>query len=102
MLALEEETVITNATPTMAAATTTTTIVFVIAEYWSNLMYDTNFIVGPTVSTYLTTVAVAPTISMVTKMPQSTLIKWVDGKRTHHIGVGLSPLEALGGGVRVT
>ena len=99
MLALEEEAVITDAATTIT--TTKTTIVMVVAEYWSNLIFDTNFIVGPTVSIHLTTVAVAPTSSPVTKMPQYTPIKWVDGKRTHHVGVGLSLHEMVGGGARV-
>ena len=84
MLALVEEAVITETTAiTIVTPTTTivmvvaptTTIVMVVAEYRSNPIFDTNSIVGPTVSTPLTTVVVAPTSSPVIRMPQSTPIK---------------------------
>ena len=104
MLALVEEAetiAMVVATPTIVMVVATTTIVMVVAEYRSNPIFDTNFIVGPTVSTPLTTVVVAPTSSPVIRMPQSTPIKWVDGQRTHRGGVALSLPEMVGGGVRV-
>ena len=105
MLALvgEAETiamVVATTTIVMVVATTTSAIM-VVAENRSNPIFDTNFIVGPTVSTPLTTVVVALTSSPVIRMPQSTPIKWLDGQRTHRGGVALSLPEMVGGGVGV-
>ena len=104
MLALEEEAEIIAmvvATSTIVMVVATTTIVMVVTEYWSNPIFDTNFIVGPTVSTPLTTVVVAPTSSPAIRLPQSTPIKWMDGQRMHHGGVALLLHEMVGGGARV-
>ena len=98
MLALEVQEVIIDA---KTLITPTTTVLMVVTEYRSNPIFDTNFIVGPTVSTPLTNVVVAPTSSPVIRMPQSTPIKWVDGQRTHRGGVALSLPEMVGGGARV-
>ena len=97
-LEVEEVIIVIDAETTI---TPTTTVLMVVTEYWSNPIFDTNFIVGPTVSTTLTTVVVAPTSSPVIRIPQSTPIKRVHGQRTHHVGVGLSLHEMVGGGARV-
>ena len=81
----------------VSATPTPTTIVMVIKRYWYNLIYDKNSIVGPIKSIQLTTVVDTTTSSPATKIAPSALIKWADDKRMHHVGVGSSLPELLGG-----
>ena len=88
--------IVATAIPTI----TPITLVIIVARYQQSLTSATSFIVGPMESTQLTTVVTATLSSPATKMVQYVPIKWVGCKRLHHVGVGLSLPELLGG-VRV-